>query len=90
MEREAALTQAKPKARARTITGQKRCNCACISAGAQGHRESDPERLSDEEGEQVDHVYDLTAAVGHALIGFKHDLGSDSQEERPFQALQHI
>lgn len=43
---------------------------------------------SDEAGDEVDHVYDLTAMVGRRITGFEHSSDPGSVDVEPFQVLQ--
>ena len=47
----------------------------------------DEQRASDEEGGGVDHSYELTAALGRMLVGFRHDADAETDEREPYQVL---
>ncbi len=49
----------------------------------------DEQRVSDEEGGGADHIYDLTAALGRALVGFRHDADAETDDPEPYQVLAH-
>ncbi|QDU73115.1 hypothetical protein Pan97_00820 [Bremerella volcania] len=40
------------------------------------------------EDDGADHLYELTAEVGQALTGFRHDTDPETDDPRPFQVLQ--
>ncbi|HVJ16860.1 MAG TPA: hypothetical protein VM686_15575 [Polyangiaceae bacterium] len=42
---------------------------------------------ADEANDSADHIYELTAEVGRALTGFRHDRTLDCAESTPFQVL---
>lgn len=35
----------------------------------------------------ADYIYELTAEVGRTLVGFRHDMDPDTEDEEPFQVL---
>ncbi len=50
-------------------------------------RLQEQQRASDEAGDDVDHIYDLTSALGRALVGFRHDGDAETDEPEPYQVL---
>jgi hypothetical protein len=43
--------------------------------------------IADAVNDSVDYIYDLTAEVGRALTGFRHDQTAGTMEYPPFQVL---
>jgi hypothetical protein len=46
------------------------------------------QRESDEAGDDVDHLYEITALAGRIWTGFKHDAGANCEDPEPFQVLE--
>ena len=44
-------------------------------------------REQQEADPEADYIYELTADVGRTLVGFRHDMDPDTEEEEPFQVL---
>ena len=44
-------------------------------------------RAKQEADDDVDYIYELTADVGRALVGFRHDIAPETDDPEPFQVL---